>query len=87
MGPWYLDTTCSKYMTNEKKLFIGKLQPNVTKLEYANKKFLIFARITSVYLSCMNENKNPLTTYIYDILYLSQTYFISNYLVSKVKKS
>lgn len=61
-------------MTNEKDLFIAKFQPNATKLEYANREILISRGIGFVYLSCMDENSNPLTTHIDDVLYLSQAH-------------
>ncbi len=68
-GPGYLDTACSRHMTNEKDLLIGKLQPNATKLECANGKILASGGIGSVRLSCMDENRNPLTTRVDDVLY------------------
>lgn len=73
-GSWYLYMACSRHMTNEKDLFIGKLQPNTTKLECANRQILISGRIFSMYPSCMNENRNPLTTSVNDVLYLPQVY-------------
>ncbi len=73
-GPWYLDTVCSRHMTNKKDLFIGKLQPNATKLECANGQILISGRIGSVRLSCIDENRNPLTTRVDDVLYSPQAH-------------
>ena len=73
-GPWYLDTACSRHMTNEKDLFIGKLQPNATKLECANGEILTSGGIGSVRLSCMDENRNPLTTRVDDVLYSPQAH-------------
>lgn len=61
-------------MTNEKDLFIGKLQPNAIKLECANGEILISGGISSVRLSCMDENRNPLTTRVDDVLYLPQAH-------------
>ena len=71
-GPCYLYTACSMHMINEKDLFIRKLQPNATKLECANGDILISRGIGSVCLSCMNENRNPLTVPVDDVLYSPQ---------------
>lgn len=61
-------------MTNEKDLFIEKLQPNARKLECANGQFLISGGIGLVCLSYMNENRNPLTTCVDDVLYSPQAH-------------
>lgn len=57
-------------MTNEKDLFTEKLQPNATKLKYANRKILIFEEIGFICLSCIDKNRNPLTTCVDNVLYL-----------------
>ena len=56
-------------MTNEKDLFIGRLQPNVIKLKCANREIFTSKRMGLVCLSCIDENRNPLTTYINNDLY------------------
>ena len=73
-GPWYLDTACSRHMTNEKDLFIRKPQLNAIKLECVNRQILISKRIGSVRIFCMDENRNPLTTRVDDVLYSPQAY-------------
>lgn len=57
-------------ITNKKDLFIRKLQLNIIKLEYVNKKIFISKKIGSVCLFCIDENRNPLTTFVDNILYL-----------------
>ena len=58
----------------EKDLFIRRLQPNATKLECANGEILTSGEIVSVHLSRMNEDRNPLTTRVDDVLYPPQTH-------------
>lgn len=71
-GFLYLDTAYLRHMINKKDVFIEKLQPNVTKLEYANREIFISREIDSVYLFYIDENRNQLTIYVNDILYSSQ---------------
>lgn len=66
--PRYLDTLCSRHMTNIKDLFIGKLQPSAIKLECANRQIFISEGIGFVCLSCMNDNRNSLPIHIDNIL-------------------
>lgn len=62
-------------MINEKKLFIQKLQPNVIKLECANREIFIFEGICFVRLSYMDENRSSLITHIDNVLYSLQAHF------------
>lgn len=74
MRPWYLDTVCSRHMTNKKNLFIKKFQPNAIKLKYTYRKILTSREISSICLFYIDKNKNTLTTYVDNFLYLTQAY-------------
>lgn len=70
--PSYFNMVCSRHITNKKNLFIRKLQLNITKLECANRKIFTSGEISFVCLFYIDENRNPLTTRVDNILYSPQ---------------
>lgn len=67
---WHLDSACSRHLTSDRNVFIGKLDEASTKIECANGNFLLAQGVGKIKLSCLKEDGSSSSTTINDVLYV-----------------
>ena len=65
---WHLDSTCSRHLTSEKNVFVGRLTESLTKIEYANGNYPTAKDVWRIKLSCLKEDGPESSITIDDVL-------------------
>ncbi len=68
---WHLDSACSRQLTLERNVFVGRLAESSIKIECANGDYLLVKGERKIRLSCLKENGSASLTTINDVLYVS----------------
>ena len=69
---WHLDSACSRHLTSERNVFIGRLEESSTKIECANGNYLLAKGVGKIRLSCLKEDGSASSTTINDVLYVPE---------------
>lgn len=53
---WHLDGACSRHLTSEKNVCVGRLTESLTKIESTNDNYLTAKVVGKIKLYCLKEN-------------------------------
>ena len=69
---WHFDSACSRHLTSEKSVFVGRPIESSTKIECANSNYLTTKGVRKIKLSCLKEDGLASSITINDVLYVSE---------------
>ncbi len=68
----HLDSVCSRRLTSERNVFVGRLEEFSTKIECANVDYFLAQREGKIRLSCLKEDGSASSTTINDVSYIPE---------------